>query len=480
MPRINILKRLIKIITKDEYHIGKFRIKGEYVWLGIILITAILLRIIQNTPSVYSFWVDEAEYANRSIYILDHGGQYDIEKLYDHPPLFMYLQAVFFLIFGNEWYVARGLMVFIGILNVYIFYLIGREWRDRRLGLILGALFAVQPLAVFIARQVLLENLLLLFLSLSFLTIIKHKKTGKQHYFLFSITLLGLAFITKFTGAIFIVPLIAYIFMKKIHKNILLLYSFTLLLLIVMPILYIMLPIGFMEFHFRKTSGEGYVVGDVLIYLGHFIALAMTFMWLNVGMVPFIDFFQKRFSDRRGNANKLKHWISSNSLTFFVIIWALTSLIFFSLFTFMTPQYIFMIMVPILILLGLILYRASGLLKILIISYLVISASFVLISRHEGSHETVEFLQRHVKDGDTICANDKAVFEYYFPNNDIYYPTESNILSLNASFIVLKTTFYEQILKNDTITDFLQKNYVVTFKTEKGVYDVNFVVLERR
>ncbi len=472
--------RFMNNIAKDEYSFGKHKIKMEYVWLGLIFIVALLLRIYNNTPSVYSFWIDEAEYANRSSYILAHNGLYDPTKLFDHPPLFMYLQSAFFLIFGRDWYVARGFVVLLGIINVYIFYLIGKEWKDKRSGLILGTLFAVQPLTMFINRQVMLENLLLLLMSASFLAVVKYEKTQKQHFFLLAVVLFSLAMLTKFTGAVFILPLLAYIFVKKSYKSLTLLYSALLFLVIVIPVIYVMLPHGVVEFHLRKTSGGGYVIGDEFIYLGNFTALVMTLVWLNIGIFPFIIEAKKRFGNLREGGDKLKQWASNNPLTFFVVIWTLTSLIFFSLFTFMASQYIYTIMIPILILLGLILYKTIKMCKAIIVLFLVISICCVLVFKFEGANDTVEFLQENVEDGDSLIASDKAIFSYYFPSNDVYDPTIDNIISLNATFIVLKASSHGKMLKNDTVKDLLDDNYVLVFETDKGDFDVNFLVFERR
>lgn len=122
----------------------KNRFLRDYrILLLLILLLAAFLRIANNNPGYFSVWVDEADYANRAIYVLDHNWNYDSDKLFDHPPLYIYALAMPFSVFGSSWEVARGFNVVLGLLAVIVMYCIGKELKDERLGLLVALLFTV-------------------------------------------------------------------------------------------------------------------------------------------------------------------------------------------------------------------------------------------------------------------------------------------------------------------------------------------------
>lgn len=442
------------------------------------------LRIFNNTPSFYSFWVDEATFANRSIYILDHGGLYNPDYLFDHPPLFMYVQSAFFAVFGTDWFVARGVGVFLGIVTLLVFFLIGKAWRDEKLGLLLAAIFAVQPMMVEMNRQAMMENLLLLLLSASFLAVIKFDRTGRGAFFLLGTALFGLAMITKFTAAFFIFPLGAYALIKKLHKERLLYISAALFLLIVLPVVLMMLPHGFIDFHLRKTSGGGigYYVGGTFLEFGHLAALVMTLDELNIGILPFVLFLylDMDWSARPPSQQKLLKWARERPKSLFLAIWAVSCMLFFSLFTFMTAQYIYTMLIPILILLGIIVSKRGKLFMLVVSIFLLITVVGITYTESRtASNDTVEYLKGQLTNGDVLICSDQAVFSYYFPDCEVHKDTDSEIASVNATYMVLKTSIYDHLKQNATLEQLLGTRYSQAFETHEGPHAINFIVLKR-
>lgn len=469
----------------NELQLGRFRIKKTHVYLLGIILLAIFLRVFNNNPSFYSFWVDEASFANRSIFILDHGGQYSPDYLFDHPPLFLYVQAFFFQLFGTDWYVARGVGVLFGTLTVLVVYLIGREWRDERLGLMLAALFAVQTMMVKMNRQAMIENLLLLLMAVSFLAIIKYEKSERPRFLCVSALFFGLSVITKFTSLVFLFPLLAYVIFKKLYSKRAFYYSVAIILLIVVPVILVMLPHGFIGFHLRKTSGSGigYWIGDFFLDLGHTGAFIMTVTELNIGLAPFIIFlaYDVKWSRRALLPATMKAWIGRNMVASFVVVWAAASLIVFTFITFMTEQYVFTMLFPILLLMGLVFHRYTKWLAAVVMAvFLVITAIWIgQAGYRRASNDTVVFLQGNVGPGDSLIASDSPVFEYYFPDNEVFGTTFKNVLIKNATYLVLKTDYYDKLLQNETMRPVVNDHYAILFQTKEGPHAINFMVLKR-
>lgn len=466
-------------------NLGGLTVKRTHLYLVAIMVLAILLRVFNNTPSFYSFWVDEASFANRSIFILDNGGQYNPDYLYDHPPLFLYVQAFFFQLFGTDWYVARGVGIFLGTLTVLVVFLIGREWRDERLGLMLAALFAVQTMMVKMNRQAMIENLLLLLMAASFLAIMKYEKSERPRFLYISALFFGLSVITKFTSLVFLFPLLAYILFKKLYARRAFYYSVAIILLIVVPVILVMLPHGFIGFHLRKTSGSGigYWIGDFFLDFGHAGAFIMTVTELNIGLAPFILFlaYDVKWSRRALLPATLKAWIEKNMLAFFVVVWAAASFIIFTFITFMTEQYVFTMIFPILLLMGLIFHRYTKWLAVVVMAvFLVMTAIWIgQAGYRRASNDTVVFLQGQVGPGDTLIASDSPVFQYYFPDNEVSGTTFKNVLTENATYLVIKTDYYDKLLHNETMKPLINDHYAILFQTKEGPHAINFMVLKR-
>lgn len=456
--------------------------------LLLIVLGALLLRLMNNNPAFYSFWIDEADYANRTIYIITHGGGYDPGLLYDHPPGFFYFQAPFFALLGSGWFVPRGIAVTLGLANVLVFYLIGRAWRGPMLGLLLAALFAFEPILANVNRHSLIENLMLLLLSLSFLAIIRFERSGRKGWFLLAVLLYALALDTKLTAIVFLPPLLAYALSRRIHRSALLPASVLILALALLPVLVPMLSHGVLGFHLRKTweGGMGYYIGDRFLEFDRFSALVMTLVNLNIGLAPFAALLWSRPELRR--PRPLLAWLSrmfrKRPLPFFALVWAISGLLFFSPLTFMTMQYIYTIFVPFALLLGLVLhdirdYRIRRLrLAIPVVSFAVCILMFTMLGM-SATNEAVEHLREDINEGDTIVAADQPVFIYHFPDHEVFGLSADNITGQNATYIIFKTTQYGKLRDNASVAAALDGHYERTLLTHDRKENVNYILFRR-
>ena len=96
----------------------------------------------------------------------------NIANLDYHAPLY-YLVASIFTNFDNEWIHLRFLNLIFSILNIYVFYLIGKNIKNKNLGYILAILLAVNHIHISITSFVKFYCLCFLILSLIILNLIK-------------------------------------------------------------------------------------------------------------------------------------------------------------------------------------------------------------------------------------------------------------------------------------------------------------------
>ncbi len=162
-----------------------------------------------------------------------------------HAPLY-YLVAHFFTKFHNEWLYLRFFNLFLSLANVYVFYRIGKEIKNKNLGLFTALFFAVNHLAISTVSFVKFYCMCFLLSSISILFFIKSIKKEKylkilgitNAFYCFSATL----------GFIFVIlQYITLYFIYKQNKENLLKSFFVAMLgfLIYLPILFYQSNVAF-------------------------------------------------------------------------------------------------------------------------------------------------------------------------------------------------------------------------------------------
>jgi predicted membrane-bound dolichyl-phosphate-mannose-protein mannosyltransferase len=129
-------------------------------------------------------------------------------SFHDHPPLAFAIQHVFMNIFGENVFAFRLPSAILGILSVYLVYLIGRHLYDETSGLTAAALLAVTVNHVSISRLGLQEAYVIFFILLAMYLFLKAME-HKTYYYWLGIAL-GLALLTKYTAGILIPIFITY------------------------------------------------------------------------------------------------------------------------------------------------------------------------------------------------------------------------------------------------------------------------------
>ncbi|MCM2465935.1 glycosyltransferase family 39 protein [Methanoculleus oceani] len=95
-----------------------------------------------------------------------------------NPPLFYWLEHGM-LFFGESEFVLRLLPALFGVLTIPVVYLIGKEFRDRDVGLIAAALLAFSPFHIFYSQEARAYAPMLFFFSLALLFYVRASRSDE-------------------------------------------------------------------------------------------------------------------------------------------------------------------------------------------------------------------------------------------------------------------------------------------------------------
>ncbi|MBP7411148.1 glycosyltransferase family 39 protein [Methanoculleus sp. 10] len=130
-----------------------------------------------------SLWLDEAStltFARQTlagIWESTAGGEFN-------PPLFYWLEHGM-LLFGESEFVLRLLPALLGVLTIPVVYLVGKEFRDRDVGLIAAALLAFSPFHIFYSQEARAYAPMLFFFSLALLFYVRASRSDETRSWVF-------------------------------------------------------------------------------------------------------------------------------------------------------------------------------------------------------------------------------------------------------------------------------------------------------
>jgi len=140
-----------------------------------LMIAGLLLRFYNLGGN--SLWLDEAStltFARQTlagIWESTAGGEFN-------PPLFYWLEHGM-LLFGESEFVLRLLPALLGVLTIPVVYFIGKEFRDRDVGLIAAALLAFSPFHIFYSQEARAYAPMLFFFSLALLFYVRASRSDE-------------------------------------------------------------------------------------------------------------------------------------------------------------------------------------------------------------------------------------------------------------------------------------------------------------
>lgn len=169
------------------------------------------LSMKQHNPVFDLPVVDSVEYVSDAHYYTEQNwmGRY---AAYPHPPLYPFVIALLFKIFGNSLDVIKLFQILIELANTFLIYLIARRVFNETVGLASAALYALYIPAIFYSTEILPPTLAVFLLLISILCLLEfylRQSTGTLRLFLLSLSgvSFGLLMITLF-NFIFSLPFI--------------------------------------------------------------------------------------------------------------------------------------------------------------------------------------------------------------------------------------------------------------------------------
>ena len=164
--------------------------KSTVLWLsGIMVLGAIFRLSIFNLEPLF---MDSAYYASLGRAIAEGDYLLQVNHMSDKPPLFFYIQALCFELFGVSESVAVLPSFLGGMISIGIIYLLGRDLKNPVAGFLAAFLYAISPGSVWLSAWGLIDSLFMTVILLSFWTLI-HRR------FYWTGFLIGIAFGMKQT-----------------------------------------------------------------------------------------------------------------------------------------------------------------------------------------------------------------------------------------------------------------------------------------
>ena len=128
----------------------------------------------------------------------------------DKPPLGLWIQAIFVIIFGNNTYAIMFPQALCGSLSSLLIYIIVKKYYKDSLSAILSSLFfSLTPIVVAVSRNNTIDMQLVFVLLLSSMFLLKYIDTNKLRFLLLSSLLVGIGFNIKMLQAYLVIPAFA-------------------------------------------------------------------------------------------------------------------------------------------------------------------------------------------------------------------------------------------------------------------------------
>jgi mannosyltransferase len=179
------------------------RLTSPTALLALIVAAGAALRF--STLATQSFWLDEAIAINSAR--LDLGGMIDsLARTEGNPPFYFLLLDGWMRVFGDSEAAVRSLSALVGTATIVLAFEIGRRLATARVGLVLAALVAFNPLHVWFSQEARPYVLLVLLSGASFLLFAEALERPTTRRLAAWAVASGLAFATHYFAGLVILP----------------------------------------------------------------------------------------------------------------------------------------------------------------------------------------------------------------------------------------------------------------------------------
>jgi 4-amino-4-deoxy-L-arabinose transferase-like glycosyltransferase len=187
--------------------------------VGTILALVFAAYFVTRLVSIRSvpIYIDEAIYLKWSRDAL-HGNLW-ASLLWDgKPPLHAWSMVPFLRLLKDPLLAGRLTSVFSGALTTLGMFLLGKEFMNRKFGLLAAVLYVACPYALFYDRLAIAESLLLALFVFAIYFAVKAAKSVNSYYLIGAGVATGLALLTKGTAAL-IYPILGFAYVTRSHAE---------------------------------------------------------------------------------------------------------------------------------------------------------------------------------------------------------------------------------------------------------------------
>jgi 4-amino-4-deoxy-L-arabinose transferase-like glycosyltransferase len=273
----------------------------------IVFIIAVIGAIlyIPFLGSVHLFDWDEINFAESAREMIVSGNYLDVqinfEKFWEKPPLFIWLQVLSMKLFGINEFAARFPNAIIGIISLISLFLVGKNVKSTKFGLIWTVFYAGSLLPFLYFKSGIIDPLfnLFIFLGIYFFYRFSIVDTKKWVAISISATFIGLGILTKGPVALLIFGLTVFVYM--IFKN---KYKQFLHVRVIAMYVFVVSFVGGFWFILQYLNGNKQILIDFITYqirlfstkdAGHGGFLLYHFVVVFIGVFPASIFALKGF-----------------------------------------------------------------------------------------------------------------------------------------------------------------------------------------
>jgi len=190
-------------VARPQTHKRLDRLVAVVTWVALAAIVGVAGWLRMWQLGAVGFNTDEAVYVGQAAAIANDPALEPFFPLFRaHPLLYQFMLAAVFSVTGIEDVAARTASVGVGLVTVWLVYLVGKLLYGRPVGVIAALFMAVMPYHVVVTRQVLLDGPMTLFATLALYAIAKFASTQQPAWLYASGAAMGLTFLAKETGAV--------------------------------------------------------------------------------------------------------------------------------------------------------------------------------------------------------------------------------------------------------------------------------------
>ncbi len=201
--------------------------RKEFYLLGSLVIFLLILFLSFNSLNPVLLWDECAYLGNARAHL---GGSNFIEDF--RYPLLEYIIASVWYFTGESIFAARFIIILMSLVTVLVFYLISREFFSINDSLLITFLFSISSQFILWGFRAYTDIPSLMFLLLSFFSFLKYRESKKFAVISLSGAFFALAFLSRFTVALFGLAVFIEFVLKKDYKGFLLFALFVLLVLL--------------------------------------------------------------------------------------------------------------------------------------------------------------------------------------------------------------------------------------------------------